>query len=114
MVRGIANDVGLPVSHLYGNGRHWFAPGREVENSDLPPGEGWLEHSLALLKRMAPMAADVAGISLAGGTESEIAALDQAKAFFTFWKHLVIHRNPKKGLSRIKIAAPSRDSLELS
>jgi hypothetical protein len=60
------------VSHLYGSGRHWFAPGQDLGDEDIPAGQAWLQHSIVLLHSMLPLAVQVADLLVGGGTAADI------------------------------------------
>ena len=69
MVRVTARLCELPSTALYGGGRHWFAPEVDEdgeEDEELPAGELWLQHSIALLKIARSMCTNVAKILLSG------------------------------------------------
>ena len=69
MVRETARLCELPITALYGGGRHWFAlevDEDDEEDEELPAGELWLQHSIALLKNARSMCTNVAEILLSG------------------------------------------------
>ena len=53
-VRQVSIEHGISISKLYGSGQHWFAPDYALDDEhedheDQGSGEGWLQHSLALV-----------------------------------------------------------------